>query len=326
MKNTKVLLNYNNKGGIGKSTLSVNMCQVLGSKFGKKALLIDFDSQGNSSYLLNVRTNENGLLDDPENGHPNIGWLIGEYYWYGRKPNYETVKRSIIRPTYIRRVRPEGSMQWIDREEEFAFDLIPVYNKDLSLAEITFLSNNPNMYILQPGNKATAREAFKYVIDVLRESFDYDYVIVDCSPSLGWSSILSLTAGDELLIPVTPDYLSALGLSNIIDNLMDLKRFVPSFHILGVVFNFYSGTKGDDALIQDIEAYGKYMDINILKTHLPRVNQMKRMSSEEGIAALTNEAAFRKFNARMETLVREIISIEESQDREDRENARGGSR
>ena len=78
----------------------------------------------------------------------------------------------------------------------------------------------------------------------------------------------------------------------------------------------------ENALIQDIEAYGKYMDINILKTHLPRVNQMKRMSSEEGIAALTNEATFRKFNARMETLVKEVISIEESQDREDKKNMR----
>lgn len=316
MKNTKVILIYSNKGGIGKSTISVNLCETLGSKFGKKVLCIDSDSQNNASYILNVNTSENGLLDDPDEGHPDLGWLIGNYYWYGRMPNYETVKQAIMRPTYTKRVRKENSMQWEDKTEEFSFDLIPGYNKDLSLTEITFLSNNSNMFILQPQNRAKAREILKYIIDVIRESFDYDYVIIDCAPSLGLSSVQALIAGDELLIPVTPDYLSALGLSNIIDNLLDLKRFVPSFHVLGVVFNMYSGTKGDDMLIQDIEEYGKYMNINVLNTRLPRVNQMKRLSSEDVISVLTNEAPFRKFNARMETLAQEIIDTEEAEENE----------
>lgn len=316
MKNTKVILIYSNKGGIGKSTISVNLCETLGSKFSKKVLCIDSDSQNNASYILNVNTSENGLLDDPDEGHPDLGWLIGNYYWYGRMPNYETVKQAIMRPTYTKRVRKENSMQWEDKTEEFSFDLIPGYNKDLSLTEITFLSNNSNMFILQPQNRAKAREILKYIIDVIRESFDYDYVIIDCAPSLGLSSVQALIAGDELLIPVTPDYLSALGLSNIIDNLLDLKRFVPSFHVLGVVFNMYSGTKGDDMLIQDIEEYGKYMNINVLNTRLPRVNQMKRLSSEDVISVLTNEAPFRKFNARMETLAQEIIDTEEAEENE----------
>lgn len=324
MKDTKVVLIYSNKGGIGKSTICVNLCETLGSKFGKKVLCIDSDSQNNASYILNVNTSENGLLDDPDEGHPDLGWLIGNYYWYGRMPNYETVKQAIMRPTYIKRVRKEKSMQWEDRTEKFSFDLIPGYNKDLSLTEITFLSSNSNMFILQPQNRAKAREILKYIIDVIRESFDYDYVIIDCAPSLGLSSVQALIAGDELLIPVTPDYLSALGLSNIIDNLLDLKRFVPSFHVLGVVFNMYSGTKGDDMLIRDIEEYGNYMNINVLNTRLPRVNQMKRLSSEDVISVLTNEAPFRKFNARMETLAQEIIDTEASEENEKAPNIMRG--
>lgn len=310
MKNTKVLLCYNNKGGVGKTSIVINLAETLGKDFGKKVLCIDNDSQNSLSFLANLPVNENGLFDDLENGHPDLGWLIGSYYISGKLPSYESVQRAIVTPIYHKKFKKEKSMQWEERELPFHFDLLPGYNKDLALTEILFYSAN-DCYILDPANRPKARSALKLIVDVIRETMDYDYLIIDCAPNLGLNSIQALLAGDELVIPVTPDFLSSAGLSNIIGNLQDLGRFVPNFHILGVVLNAYSGTKSDQLLVEDIEQYGKIMGLNIFENRLPRVNSMKKLSAEDGIAVLSNEKAYRHYNARMRSLAEEILNLEE---------------
>ena len=313
-KRVKTICIYNNKGGVGKSTVAINLCQTL-ADMGKKVIAIDNDSQNSFSFLCNLPVFESGAIDDPKNGHKDLGWLIADYYWHGNKPTYQAVKKTIVTPKYHKSVRdPNNSMHWIEAEKNFGFDLIPGFNKDLSLTEMTFMARSNDYYILRPNNRVKSREALKMVVDVLKAYYDYEYIIIDCAPNLGLNSIQALIAGNELIIPVTPDFLSSAGLSNIIGNLIDLHQIIPSFNVLGVLFNMYSSTKADDRLIADIEEYGREMDLRIFSTRLPRVNQMRRLSSEDGISVLTNEKPFRMFNARMKRLANEIMDIEEEID------------
>ena len=150
------------------------------------------------------------------------------------------------------------------------------------------------------------------VVDKIKEYYDYDYILIDCPPSLGILSINALVASDYLVIPTTPDMLSTIGINVIIRNLNDLRLYVPEFNILGIVFGSYAGTKADDELIADVEEYGRETEINVFRTRIPRVNAMKNISSEEGIAVLNNNKVFRNYRASIISLAEEILAQTES--------------
>lgn len=309
-ESTKTILFLNQKGGVGKTTLSVNIAQILGERFGKKVIVIDNDVQSSASFLANLPVNEYGALEKPETGHPDLGSLIGNIQWDGFEalPEYEDLEEAIVTPTYMKRVRAPGTMMWADSEEKFAFDILGGYNKDLSLCEMIYVAQTEEPFILQPGNRKYARYLLKMVVDRIKKYYDYDYIIIDTAPSLGILTINALLASDYLIIPCQPDMLSTIGLDVIIQNLIDLNRFVPNFNILGVLFNMYAGTKGDDELIREVQEYGSTNGINVFSTRIPRVNQMKTMSREEGIAVMSNAKPFRMFRESMISLAQEVIS------------------
>ena len=312
MADTKVIIMYNNKGGVGKSSVTVNLAEIMGSLYNKKVLIIDNDAQNSLSFLCNVPINEYGALEH-EGGHPDLGSLIGAIQWDGLDavPSFEDLQEAIITPTYTRRVKVPNSMRWTDEEDSFSFDLLPGYNKDLSLVELMYVAPTDEPWILQDDNRRYARYLLKLVVDQIKQYYDYDYILIDCPPSMAVLSISALVAGGELIIPTSPDMLSVVGINNIIMNLRELNRFVPDFHVLGILFNQYSGTKGDDRLVEDVEEYGRESGINVFKTRIPRVNQMKTVSSEEQIGVLMNTKPFRMFRESIISLAEEIMNKEE---------------
>lgn len=311
-ENTKVLLLFNNKGGVGKTNITINLCEILGSVYKKRVLAIDNDAQNSLSFLCNVPVNEDGALE-AEEGHPDLGYLIGNIQWEGMSaiPEYEDLADAIIRPSYKINSRVPHSTRWETKNVDFSFDLLPGYNKDLSIVEMLYVAPTDEPFILQGDNRKYARYLLKLVVDQIKKYFDYDYIIIDCPPSLGILSINALLAGDSLILPTTPDMLSTIGISNIIDNLNDLHLYVPNFTVLGTVFNMYSGTKGDDAIIEDVKEYGVENNINVFKTRIPRVNKMKQVSSEENIAVNVNEKQFRMYRESIISLAKEIIDLTE---------------
>ena len=311
----KVLVVYNNKGGVGKTNLCVNLGEVLGSIYHKKVLLIDNDAQNSLSFLCNMPINEYGALEH-ESGHPDLGSLIGNIQWDGLDavPDFEDLREAIVTPTYTKRVKVPNSMQWKDEVVNFSFDLLPGYNKDLSLVELMYVAPTDEPWILQDDNRRYARYLLKLVVDQIKKYFDYDYIIIDCPPSMAVLSISALVAGGELIIPTSPDMLSVVGINNIIMNLRELNRFVPDFHVLGILFNQYSGTKGDDRMVADVEQYGKESGINVFHTRIPRVNQMKTVSSEEQIGVLMKTKPYRMFRESIIALAKEIMEKEKEND------------
>ena len=211
----------NQKGGVGKTTTSVNLSAALGEK-GFTTLLIDLDPQGNSTSGLGFDkrncdlSSYDCLLNDDIKAHETI----------------------------------------VDVETENV-KLIPA-TIDLAGAEAELV-------------QAIARETrLKEAIDEIKESNDvFDFIIIDCPPSLGMLTINALSAAQQLLIPIQSEFYALEGLSKIIDSMnMVKKRLNPDLDILGVLLTMYDKRT---ALAQQVaDQVEDYFGKKIFDTKIPR--------------------------------------------------------
>lgn len=185
--NTTVIAVTNHKGGVGKTTSTVNIGTGL-SYMGKKILLLDIDPQANLSQSL-------GLEE--------------------QKENIYTAIRGVNEP------KPVNVLKNLD--------CIPS-TLDLSGAELE-LSN-------EPGREYLLRE----IIDQFRGK--YDFILIDCPPTLGLLTINALTASDEVYIPLQAHYLAMKGLTKIIEVTEKIrKRLNKNLSIEGVIITQFDGRK-----------------------------------------------------------------------------------
>lgn len=153
----------NQKGGVGKTTTSINLSASL-AKLEKKVLVIDMDPQGNTTSGLGV---------DKENAENNVyELLLGEC----------EIKDSIIKDVYSN------------------LSVIPS-NINLAAAEIELIGIDEKEFIL------------KKALDQVKE--EYDFVIIDCPPSLNLLTINSMCAGDTVLVPIQCEYYALEGLTQL---------------------------------------------------------------------------------------------------------------
>ncbi len=222
----RVLAVVNQKGGVGKSTTSVNLAASLG-ELGKDVLLIDLDPQGNatSGFGLNKNQRElcvyNALLE---------GVPLAE----------------MIEPVGIERV--------------FA---VPA-TIQLAGAEIELVS-------------ALSRESkLKVVLEPVKAEFDY--VIVDCPPSLGLLTINALTAADSLLIPIQCEYYALEGLTKLLDSVRLVKTHLnPHLEIFGVVMTMYdSRTKLAQQVVEEVR---DFFECKVFETLVPRTVRLSEAPS-----------------------------------------------
>jgi len=127
----------------------------------------------------------------------------------------------------------------------------PVYeNLSLIPADIR-LSGTELELASVPGREFILKEALSELED------NYDYVLLDCPPSLGILTLIALTAAEELVVPVKADYLTLSGMSQLVDVLKVVKRRMnPKLEILGVLATLYNPRrKLDQQVIAQIEKY-----------------------------------------------------------------------
>ncbi|TPR26134.1 ParA family protein [Apilactobacillus micheneri] len=178
----------NQKGGVGKTTTSVNLGADLASN-GKKVLLIDADAQGNATSGVGIQ------------------------------------KSSIKKDIYDILVNEESITDAILHSVHDNLDVVPA-TIQLSGADIEL---TPQM-----ARETRLLNALKAVKD------NYDYILVDCPPSLGLITINAFTASDSILIPVQSEYYALEGLSQLLNTVkLVQKHFNPDLKIEGVLLTMY---------------------------------------------------------------------------------------
>ena len=204
----RVLAMVNQKGGVGKTTSTVNLGAAL-AEYGRRVLLIDFDPQGALSVALGVpahqldRTVYNLLMDD--------GCTVDD----------------VVVPTKVP-----------------GLDLVPS-NIDLSAAEVALVNEVAR-------EQALAR-ALAPVLD------RYDYIIIDCQPSLGLLTINALTAANGVLIPLECEYFALRGVKLLTDTVTKVQgRLNPRLQVTGVIATMYDARTlhTREVLARVVDAFG----------------------------------------------------------------------
>ena len=213
----RIIAVANQKGGVGKTTTSINLSSCLAEK-GKKILVIDTDPQGNTTSGFGV---------DKNNVESTIyGLILGE---------------CSIRDAIIREVIPNVS-------------IIPT-NVNLAAAEIELIGVEKKEYLL------------RNEVDYIRD--EYDFIIIDCPPSLNMLTINAMTTAGSVLVPIQCEYYALEGLSQLIHTINLVKaRLNPELDMEGVVFTMYDMRTNLSA--QVVENVKANLNHKIFNTLIPR--------------------------------------------------------
>lgn len=226
MKNTVTLAIINQKGGVGKSTTTVNLAAALG-ECGKKVLVVDLDPQGNATSGFGLEKNNelkciyDGLMNDVP------------------------ADELIIETT-------DGSV-----------DIIP--------ATIDLAGAEPELAVV------ISRETrLKDTLEPTKGR--YDFILIDCPPSLGLLTINALTATDKLIIPIQSEFYALEGLSKLLDTIKLVKmRLNKDLEIQGVLLTMYDPRTSLANQVSD--EINNYFKEKVYKTVIPRTVKLAEAPS-----------------------------------------------
>ena len=220
----KVISLVNQKGGVGKTTTSINLAAALG-KEGKRTLLIDLDPQGNASTGLGYN---NGDFE-----HDIYDVMIGEC----------PINEAIIRTKFKN------------------LSLIPS-TINLAGVDVEFVKN------MLENKEFRQNEQLRNNIEVLQDK--YDFIIIDCQPSLGITTMNALVASNSVIIPVQCEFFALEGITQLLNSIIMVQSNMnPELRIEGVLLTMLDGRTNIG--LEVIEEVRKYFKNKVFNTIIPRL-------------------------------------------------------
>ena len=212
----RVISRANQKGGVGKTTTSINISTILAKK-GKRVLLIDADPQGNATSGIGIeKKTEKSIYD-----------VIIE----------ETEIEEVVLETQVKNLK------------------ICPSNINLAGAEVELVSMMSREYRLKER--------------IEEEKENYDYIIIDCPPSLGLITLNAFTASDSVLIPVQCEYYALEGLEQLMNTVNLVKKHLnKELELEGAVLTMYDArTNLSNQVVKEVK---NYFEDKVYKTVIPR--------------------------------------------------------
>ena len=212
----KIISVANQKGGVGKTTTTVNLSTILAKK-GKKVLLIDADPQGNATSGLGIEKEV-------------------EFSTYDILVN-DTEMKQALQKTMIKNL------------------LLCPSNMNLAGAEVELVS------------MMSREQRLKEKLEEIKDSFDY--IFIDCPPSLGLITLNAFTASDSVLIPVQCEYFALEGLGQLLNTVNLVKKHLnKTIMIEGALLTMYDiRTNLSNQVVKEVK---KYFNDKVYKTVIPR--------------------------------------------------------
>ena len=212
----KIIAVANQKGGVGKTTTSVNLSAAF-AEMGKKVLLIDCDPQGNATSGLGIEKDGLEL----------------------------SIYDALINDT---------PMEEIILQTQFGLDMVPSV-MDLAGAEVELVNLEDKQYRL------------KKTVELVKEK--YDYILIDCPPSLGHVTLNALTAADSVLLPLQCEFYALEGLSQLLSTVQLVQEQLNGdLRIEGLVLTMYdSRTNLAEQVVEEVKTHFPDM---VYATKIPR--------------------------------------------------------
>lgn len=250
--NASVLAVVNQKGGVGKTTTSVNLAAAL-AQSGRRVLLVDLDPQGNATMGSGID------------------------------------KRTLTRTVYHALLGLADLASVRVRAEPGGYDLLPA-NRELAGAEVE---------LVELDNRETRlRDALAAMLA------QYDFVLIDCPPSLSLLTVNALTAAQRVVIPMQCEYYALEGLSDLVGTIRRVRGHLnPQLEIAGLVRTMYDPRNTlSQQVSQQLEAH---FGQKVYRTLVPRNVRLAEAPSY-GVPAVVWDAASKGAQAYL-ALAREII-------------------